>query len=131
MGRAPTSFKKTSDPAVTLDLLWRDGLFFFVLENHSVGVLRDIRVAFRRRVMGLGGRVDIAALPLWSKLSFMPAGKRIEVPIDRDMVLLAGRPGKPLNVSISYVDGQGTAWRGQITLDFEAYRDLPELHLGP
>jgi hypothetical protein len=129
MGRAPTPLKRTSDPAVVLDVLWRDRCLFFVLKNISDQSMRDIRIAFRRKVIGMGGAVNIAALPIWSTLALMPPGKEIEVTIDRDTVFYAHNKTGPLAISITYTDGNGTTWRAQISHDFEAYRDFPDLRI--
>lgn len=129
MGRAPTPIKRTSDPAIVVDLLWRDRCFYFVLANISDRSMRDIRVAFRRKVIGMGGAVDIASLPIWTTLGLMPPGKRIEVTIDRDAVFFANNRSGPLAVSISYSDGDGATWRAQVTHDFGSYRDFPDLRI--
>lgn len=129
MGRAPTPLKRTSDPAIVLDILWRERALYFVLENISDQSMRDIRIKFRRKVMGLGGDHDITTLPIWTTLGLMPPAKRIEVLIDRDTVFYAHNKTGALGISITYTDGPGTTWRGSVTLDFEAYRDFPDLVL--
>lgn len=129
MARAPTPLKKTSDPAVVVDLLWRDRCFYFVLVNISDRSMRNIQVSFRRKVFGMGGAVNIAALPIWTTLGIMPPGKQIEVTIDRDTVFFANNPAGPVAVSISYQDGEGVTWRAQVSHDFGSYRDFPDLRL--
>lgn len=129
MGRSPTPLKKTSDPAIVLDVLWRERCLYFVLRNISDRSMRDIRVAFRRKVIGMGGAVNIAALPLWTNIGFMPPGKEIEVTIDRDSVFYVNNKTGPLAISMTYTDGSGTTWRAQISHDFEAYRNFPDLRI--
>jgi len=127
MARNPTVVKKTGDPAIIVDLEWRDGVLYFVLRNISQRSVHDVQIAFRRKILGAGGQVDIATLPLWRNLTFVPPDKRIEVPIDRDEMVLAHNSPKPIAVGIRYKDGDGVEWRAQIMLSFEAYRDFPEL----
>lgn len=127
MARLPQRAKKTGDPDVVLDLELRDGMFFFRLWNKSDQSVRDVTVAFKRKVMGLGGAVEITGLPIWSKLAFMPPGKEIEVPIDRAPVLLAQDRGTPLAATIQYKDSGGARWVASIIHDFGAYSGFPEL----
>ncbi len=129
MARRPTSVKKTGDPEVIVDLVLRDGVFFLVLENIADRSLRDIQVRFRRKIIGMGGAINIAALPVWSVVPFMPPGKRIEVVVDRDEVALRlNTPGQN-SVSVTYTDGDGVTWSGQMALDFGAYQNFPEMRI--
>ena len=129
MGRPPIRAKTTNAPSIVVDLEWREGVFYLVLENHAQTLMRDISVGFRRKIMGQGGQVNISALPIWTKLHFMPPRKRIEVVVDRDAVFFAiNRPG-PVGVTVTYSDPDGVRWRGQLLIDFDAYRGFPDLRL--
>ena len=127
MARPPQRAKKTGDPDVVLDLVLRDGMFFFRLWNKSDQSVRDVTVAFRRKVMGLGGAVEITGLPIWSKLTFMPPGKEIAVPIERSGQFLAMDRGTPLVATVAYTDANGSRWMGSIKHDFGAYSGFPAL----
>jgi len=129
MRRARPRRRKTNDPEVILDIGLRDGMLVFLLTNRGSRPVHEVRVTFRRKVMGLGGGVDIAALPLWSKLAFLPPGKEIEVPIDRASVFLARDKGTPLVASIQYRDADGETWAATITHDFSAYVGFPEIRV--
>lgn len=110
---------------VILDVELRDRVLYLRLVNRDDRPVRDVVVAFRRKLMGLGGSVDIAALPIWKRLTFMPPGKAIEVPLDRVEVFLANDRGTPLEATIRYTDADGSAALATITHDFGAYRDFP------
>lgn len=79
MARIPDPVSKTRDPAIVVDLEWRDGLICFVVRNLSASSVQDVSIAFRRGIMRLGGQVDITALPIWDNLTFAPPAKRIEM----------------------------------------------------
>lgn len=123
-GKPPRS---TSDPAVVIDIAWRDSVLYLVGRNIAAQAVHDVRVAFRRKIYGMGGRVDISKLPFWSSLAVMPPGRAIEVTVDRDVVFFAHNKTGPIALSVTYTMGDGTTLRGQQKIDFEAYRDFPEL----
>lgn len=128
MGRPPKRPRRTADPAVILDLVCERGVFMFVLTNRGSQPARDISVKFRRKIFGMGGDLEITALPLWSRLSFMPPGKEIRVPIDIAARFLARDGGKHLTLVVTYSDGEeNDLWSSEITHDFTAYKDMPEL----
>ncbi len=127
MARPPRPTRPSAELKVYLDLLLRDRVLLFVLENCGDEPATDVRVKFRRKIFGLGGDREISSLPIWSRLAFMPPGKVIEVPIDRAEVFFAKQGIKPVTVSISYTDGAGRSVNGRITHDFEAWRGLPEI----
>lgn len=110
---------------VVLDVVLRDRVLYLTLANRGNQSVRDVEVSFRRKLVGLGGSVDITALPLWKKLAFMPPGKVIEVPVDRIEVFFAGDRGTPLGVTIRYTDAEGTRFTSTITHDLGAYRGFP------
>ena len=128
MVRKPTRARRTTDPSVILDLACERGMFLFVLSHRGDTPVRDISVKFRRKIVGMGGDLDISGLPIWTNLTFLPPGKEIRVPIDIAATFLARDKGKPLTVVVSYTEGdQDDRWMAEITHDFTAYRDMPEV----
>ena len=128
MARQPTRPRRTANPSVVLDLVCERGLFLFVLFHRGSQPARDISVKFRRKIIGMGGDLEITALPLWARLSFMPPGKEIRVPIDTAASFLARDGGKLLSLVVSYTEGdENERWSSEITHDFTAYKDMPEL----
>lgn len=127
MARRPVRAKTTSDPEVVLDLEWRDGMFIFRLIHRGTRPVSDVQVGFRRKVLGFGGAVDISALPLWTRLGYMPPGKVIEVPIDRAEGFLTRNKSSPLSVSVSYSDADAMRWVSTAKHDFSAYAGFPHI----
>lgn len=125
MERAPERNKRTNDPDVILDVLLRDRVLYLVLSNRRDHPVRDVRVTFRRKLTGLGGVVDIAALPLWQKLDFLAPGRVIEVPLDRAEVFFARERSTKLAASVAYTDPDGIRFQAAIVHDLGAYQDFP------
>jgi len=125
MGRTPERITKTGNPDVILDVILRDRVLYLALVNRRDHPATKVRVSFKRKLMGLGGDVDIAALPLWQKLDYLAPGRMIEVPVDRAEVFFARDRGTPLAVTIAYTDPEGARFQAAITHDLEAYRDFP------
>ncbi len=130
MARSPATATKTGNPDVILDLILRDRVFYLVLANRREHPVSEVRVAFRRKLMGLGGAVEISALALWARLEFLAPGKTIEVPVDRAEVFFARGPVAPLTLTLSYTDAEGERFQATITHDFEAYRGFPGIVVG-
>lgn len=126
MVRPPVKVSSTNDPAVFVDLVYRDGWLSFDLCNGGTQAVRDVSITFDRKLTGLGGQIDIASLPIWKGLHFMPAGKTIAVPIDRLADTLARDKAKPLELTVSYTDSEDTRWQATITHDLNAYRGMIE-----
>lgn len=129
MGRRPVEIKKTTTPDVILDLVWRDGLFLFELRNIAATPVTKVGISFRRPVMGQAGRLDIAKLPIWSRLAFMPPGKVIEVHIDRAEIYFQHNPKTALGVAITYRDAQGQRFNASVSHDFHAYQGMPDVRI--
>ncbi|GAB5446182.1 hypothetical protein [Gymnodinialimonas sp.] len=129
MNTPKPSPQRTEDPDVVVDIRWRAAVLYLVLHNIAPHAVHDVRVAFRPRILGMGGRVDITRLALWDSLAIMPPGKEIEVAVDRDAAFFVHNTTGDIGVSVSYALGDGTVMRGFQKLDFEAYRDFPDLRL--
>ncbi|ABD55108.1 hypothetical protein [Jannaschia sp. CCS1] len=121
--------QRTHDPDVVVDIRWRDAVFYLVLHNIAPHCVHDVRVAFRPKIMGMGGRVDISGLPIWDDLAILPPGREIEVAVDRDGTFFLHNPEGPVGVSVRYALGDGTALRGFQTINFGAYREFPDLRI--
>lgn len=118
--------KRTQDPAVILDVELRDGLLFLVIENVADHPVYNTKIAFKRDVVGMSG-ISLQKLPIWTKLRFLPAGKRIEVLVDRLTTFLDRDAGTLFGVEITYLAPDKSAYRAVITHDFKAYRGFPEV----
>ncbi len=125
MARAPAKLKKTENPDIILDVSLRDRVLYLVLANRRDHPLREVRVTFRRKLMGLGGEVEISDLPLWKHLEYMAPGRVIEVPLDRAEMFFAREKVTKLTATLAYTDPEGARFQAVITHDLAAYRDFP------
>ena len=125
MARSPAPATKTGNPDVILDLILRDRVFYLVLENRREYPVSEVRVEFRRKLVGLGGAVEISALALWDRLEFLAPGKAIEVPVDRAEVFFAREKATKITATVAYTDPEGGRFQAVISHDFAAYRDFP------
>ena len=67
---------------VILDVIFERGMLFLAVENLSDAPARRVSVTFDRRLLGVGGRTDVSALPLFRNIEFLAPGKAIRTFLD-------------------------------------------------
>ncbi len=117
----------TLDPAVILDIVLESGVLSLRLTNISAKPVTGIRVTFSRKIIGIGGRVDIGKLPVFTRLEFLAPARVIDVPVDRAEVFFARNSAEPLVASVAYVDTLGHKQQAEMRHDLTVWRDLPEI----
>ncbi len=113
------------DPAVQVDFFVRDGLLYAEVSNVGPVPAVAVVIKFSAKITGLGGRVSVNDLALFSHLAFLAAGRRIEVLIDTLEAYIARREPRELAVAIAYKDEAGKAFRRSLPHDLGIYFDLP------
>lgn len=115
-------------PLVVLDVEHVRHSFVLVLLNIGQDVAFRPRVGFSRKLVGAGGGVLVSDLPLWSSLTLLVPGRRIEVFLDAaELVLSRGPESGRFTATISYADADGRDFKHAYDHDLSAYRELPQL----
>lgn len=84
-----------------------DGLLWLIVENVGDESAHRITVRFSRKLMGLGGDVEVSALPLFQDLGFLAAGKRHRIVLDRADRQLRGRRSHVFTAVVEFEDDRG------------------------
>lgn len=127
MARANRPSDLTRDSAVILDVVLENRILLFRLANIGAKPVTGIRVTFNRKIMGIGGRVEITGLPVFGQLDFLAPGRVIDVPIDRAAAFFALDNAEPLIARVSYVDFEGRPIHAEMHHDLAVWREMPEI----
>jgi hypothetical protein len=109
---------------VILDVSFDAGLLFLVLANVGDGAAVKVSCRFDRRFTGLGGTVDMSALPLFRNVEFLAPGREIRTLLDSSAAYLSRREPKRLAVTIAWRDEVGEAHVRRIVHDLGIYRGV-------
>ena len=112
-------------PDVLLDVEFDRGLLFLVVANAGERPAVGVQVRFERPFHGLGGSVDMAALRLFRKIEFLPAGKEIRALLDSSAAYFSRREPAKLTATILWRDEEKGRYERRIVHDLAIYRDLP------
>ena len=115
------------DTAVILDVVLENHVLTLRLANISAKPVTNVRVKFNRQIDGIGGRVNIGTLPIFTKLEFLAPGRVIDVPIERAKTFFANDKAEPLIAHIHYVDIDGHTKHAEMRHDLTVWRDMPEI----
>ena len=115
------------DTAVILDVVLENHVLTLRLANISAKPVTNVRVKFNRQIDGIGGRVNIGTLPIFTKLEFLAPGRVIDVPIERAKTFFANDKAEPLIAYIDYVDVDGHTRHAEMRHDLTVWRDMPEI----
>ena len=94
-------------PHVVLDTALVDGLVWLIVENIGDASAHKISVRFSRKLMGLGGDVEVSALPLFEDLGFLAPGKSHRIVLDRADLVLSGRRSYVFTAVVDFQDDRG------------------------
>ena len=114
----------TPAPDVLLDVEFDRGLLFLVVANAGERPALAVQVRFERPFRGLGGTVDMAALRLFKRIEFLPAGKEIRTLLDSAAGYFARREPTKLAATILWRDEQGAKRERRVVHDLAIYRDV-------
>lgn len=114
-----------SGPYVVLDTALADGLLWLIVENVGDEPAHKISVRFSRVLMGLGGSVEISALPLFRDLGFLAPGKSHRVVLDRADLHLRGRRRHVFTAVVEFSDGRGRSLSSRQRHNLDIYREYP------
>jgi hypothetical protein len=111
-------------PEVIVDVVFEDGLFFLSVANIGDRPALDVQTTFNRKLVGLGGTKDVAALPLFANIPFLAPGKEIRTLLDSAPSWFARTRSTALTARVTYRDDAKEEYKGTMTHDLEIYREL-------
>ncbi len=109
---------------VIVDVEFDRGLLFLVVRNIGDRPAFEVSTTFNRKLVGLGGRRDVAELPMFRNISFLAPHKEIRTLLDSTASWFARRRATRITARVTYRDDDGVEHRGTMTHDLEIYRDL-------
>ena len=109
---------------VLLDVSFDDGLLHLVLANVGDEPALKVSCRFERRFNGLGGAIDVSALPVFRNVEFLAPGREIRTLLDSSAAYLARREPKRIAVTVTWRDEVGGRHERRIAHDLGIYRDL-------
>jgi hypothetical protein len=131
--RKPPAASASSTPShesrraeVVLDVDVDDDRVHLVLANCGTAVATDIRVEFSRPLIGLGGSLDISALPVFTRLGVLRPGRVLRIFWDAAPSLLHSREqGAPFTATVSWHERSKPHERAAYHHDLSIYRQWP------
>ena len=123
-GSPGTSSTADPDPYVIVDFVFDRGALFIAIENIGRRPAFEVRVNFSHKLMGVGGTVEVSAMPLFSALEFLPGGKKITAFLDTSESYFRSRQPAQVTTRISYKDAVETELTQTIRHNLEIYRDI-------
>jgi hypothetical protein len=109
---------------VIVDVDFDRGLLFLVVRNIGERPALDVATRFDRKLLGLGGRRDVAALPLFRNIPFLAPGKEIRTLLDSAASWFARKRATKITARVTYRDADGEEYRGTMAHDLEIYREI-------
>jgi hypothetical protein len=110
-------------PQVIVDVVFEDGLFFLSVANIGDRPALDVETTFNRKLVGLGGTRDVAALPLFRNIPFLAPGKEIRTLLDSAPSWFARARSNAITARVTYRD-DAKVYKGAMSHDLEIYREL-------
>jgi hypothetical protein len=108
---------------VVLDLDYAAGVLHLVLANTGAEAALDVSVTFDRPVVGLGGQLDFAKVPLFSGLSVLRPGREIRLLCEAGPAITGiGR----FRATVRWSTPDGGRHRADFEHDTALYRLWPE-----
>jgi len=111
-------------PEVIVDVVFEDGLFFLSVANIGDRPALDVKTTFSRKLVGLGGTKDVAAIPLFRNIPFLAPGREIRTLLDSAASWFARARSNMITARVAYADPEKKAYKGTMTHDLEIYREL-------
>ena len=114
-------------PEVIVDFTFDRGILHVAVVNVSDYSAFGVAVGFDTPFRGLGGSVDVSALPLFRRVEFLAPHKRIETLLDASAEFFARGEPTTIGATVSYNDGEGSKYERRIVHNLEIYRDVSYL----
>ena len=122
------------DLSVIVDIIFEDGLLFISIRNLSDEPAFKVSIEFDKKIIGVDGRKEISALPLFRNIEFLAPYKEIKTFLDSCQSYFsnkhsssrrshAGQPEK-ISVKISYRNKGGKLISGIINHDLGIYKEI-------
>ena len=111
-------------PEMILDFEFEDGAFFISLRNIGARPALQVRTKLDPPVRGLGGKQQLAELPLFRGVPFFAPGKQIKFLLDSTALYFARGEPTRLAAHLSWNDDKGNKYETVIHHDLEIYRSL-------
>ncbi len=122
----------TRDPAVILDLVFEDGLFFFELINVTSAPVYKVSVQFTHEITSSMSEKPVTGIQLFKNLTFLAPEKKIRVFVDTSRSYFARRQPTRFTATIRYQDAEGRRFNAEIPHNVGIYRDFPFIrHVEP
>lgn len=118
------SQQEAQPPAVIVDFVFDQGLFFVVVKNISEQPAYKVSVKFDHKIYGLGGAKEMSALPLFRNIEFLAPQKEIRTFLDGSDSYFARKQPTKVKAVISHRDAAGNKHTVTIAHDLEIYREL-------
>lgn len=112
-------------PYVVLDTALADGLLWLSVENIGDEPAHRISVRFSRRLMGLGGSVEISALALFQDLGFLAPGGSHRIVLDRADLHLRNRRRHVFTAVVEFQDDGGRLHTTKQRHNLDIYKEYP------
>ena len=111
---------------VVLDVDVEDDCVHLVLANCGNAVATDVRVEFSRKLIGLGGSLDVSVLPVFTQLGVLRPGRTLRVFWDAAPALLhSGDQAAPFTATVSWRERSRSPQRAAYHHDLSMYRRWP------
>ncbi len=112
---------------VVLDVELDDGVVYLVLANAGPVVARDVAVRFDRPLLGIGGEVDVAKLPIFQRLPLLRRGRDVRIPLDTASLLYAREEPRVFEAVVTWRDADGERRKDAFRHDLAIWRDVGEI----
>jgi hypothetical protein len=117
---------ETRGAEVVLDVDVDDDRVHLVLANCGTAVATGVRVEFSRTLMGLGGSLDVSALPVFAHLGVLRPGKSLRIFWDAAPSLLqSGEQASLFTATVSWNERSRPRQHAQYQHDLSIYRRWP------
>jgi hypothetical protein len=111
-------------PEVIVDVVFEDNLLFIAISNIGDRPALDVRTTFNRKLVGLGGTKDVAALPLFRNIPFLAPGREIRTLLDSAASWFQRTRSTTITARVTYRDAEKEEYRAAMTHDLEIYREI-------
>ena len=111
-------------PEVIVEFLFDQGLLFISVNNIGARPALKVSVKFNKKLMGLGGKKEISALPLFKNIEFLGPNREIVTLLDTSSSYFATKQPTKISARISYSDSEEQKYEATINYDLEIYREL-------
>lgn len=111
-------------PEVVVEFLFDRGMLFISVRNIGARPATNVAVKFDEKIIGLGGRKEISALPLFRNIEFLGPAREIGTLVDTSESYFHRKQPTKLSARISYLDLQKQKYETTIKHDLEIYREL-------